>query len=490
MKKQKTILGLALLFLMIMVISCEHDHDNSDDNETTFSYDKVTPAPFPNLNIPDFKFPEDSLVLNKWIYDDDLAKIHSHAWGIWAGLTSPTKQKLGGKDLLVYETWHTPEEMIDIINDRPVKRSNRANLKRPRQFSHFHQSLNSSIHESVSYSPAAAKHAITNKLFMATTLYEYAQKGMTDIPDFPNDAITVKPVFKVIKASKSGQDKFAITTWHGTIDSVAGFPEKNWHSAVYIDITNKSNGDGSQLSFPNSSKAPAPTPASTYNLNDFINYTLNKEDAHFFNKEFEENASNPLNAKAGDIVVLVGMHVTTKENKRWTWQTFWWAPNADTPPLPSSKAIASLRPDALYGAASHYAMAVAYYMVNPQEPYTGTNITGKPNYAWNPYLESGFGQDIFADNISFVKTATGEKIPTDAGVRTNCMSCHAFATVSPSLLDSTINFKTHYVGNSYVSLDDPLFKDQLKVDFLWSIEGNVDTTGLAALIEKYSTEDK
>lgn len=488
MKNHNYYLGIAMLFFMF--VSCNTDKKEPATNEITFSYDKVTPVEFPILDIPNFNFPEDSIVLNNWIYENDTLNIYKHAWGIWAGLTSPTDQNIGGQTLLVYETWLTPEEMIDSINNRPIRRSNRANLKRPNQFTHFQQTVNNSIHESVSYSPAAANHAIKNKLFLATTLYDYAQQGMTEIPNFPNDAITIKPVFKILPASSGGQVKFAITTWHGTIDSLAAFPESDWHSCVYVDITNKSHGDGSQLFFPNSKNPPAPTAATTYNLNDFINYKLNEEDAYFFNKEFTENATNPLNAKVGDIVVLVGMHVTTKENKRWTWQTFWWAPDPDSPPLPSSKTIAEQRPSALVGAASHYAMAVAYYMVNPKEPYSGTNITGKPNYAWNPYLESEFGPGMFDSTISFVETNIRKKIPTYVGVRTNCMSCHAFATIYPDGLSSDKISKTSYVGNSYVSLNDSLFKNQLKLDFSWSIEGNVDTTGIKSFINKYSRKDK
>ena len=96
---------------------------------------------------------------------------------------------------------------------------------------------------------------------------------------------------------------------------------------------------------------------------------MNAEDAHYFNKEFSENQGNPMTAKPGDIVILVGMHVTSRENTRWTWQTFWWAPDPLNPPAPSSKAVAAHKPKALTGAPAHYAMAITYYMVNPKEPY-------------------------------------------------------------------------------------------------------------------------
>lgn len=47
-----------------------------------------------------------------------------------------------------------------------------------------------------------------------------------------------------------------------------------------------------------------------------------------------------------------------------------------------------------------------------------------------------------------------------------------------------INSNTPYVGNTYVSFDDTIFKGQLQIDLAWSIQDNVDTTGLAAYIKK------
>ena len=70
------------------------------------------------------------------------------------------------------------------------------------------------------------------------------------------------------------------------------------------------------------------------------------------------------------------MHVGTREITNWTWQTFWWDSNPNNPPSPSSKIIADIRPKELKGAARNYAMSLAYFMVNPNEPNEGKNIYG------------------------------------------------------------------------------------------------------------------
>ncbi|WP_215226168.1 hypothetical protein [Echinicola shivajiensis] len=458
--------------LLLGLFSCkEQKKEVTETALMHFAYDKVTPAEFPQLNIPGFNFPEDSTVLNQWIHEMDTEKIYLHGWGIWAGLTAKTDQKIPGdpRNLLVFETWLTPEEMIDSIKNEPIKRSNRANLKVPNQFTHFaamQKTVNDSIFESVSYSPGASSYAIENKIFMATTLYNMAKnEGRTEIPFFPTDAITIKPVFKLLPTS-GGESRFDIATWPGTIDSLAAFPEKEWGSYVTVDVNN--NGNISNDIYP---------------LDDFIHFKLNDEDAYFLNEEFSENSGNQFNAKPGDIAILIGMHVTSREITNWTWQTFWWTPDHNDPPAPSSKSIAESRPDELKGPARHYAMAVAYYMVNPNEPYSGENIIGTPNYAFNPYLEAGFGPKVFDEAISFVNTEEG-KIDTYAGVRTNCMSCHRMASVNPDGLSTSSTSKTPYVGNSYVSRSDTIFDGQLLLDFAWSIQGNVDTTGIKAYLEK------
>ena len=467
------------LFTMLLfagfLYSCLEDKAGEGESETaSFTYHEVEPAPFPSLDIPGFNFPEDSTTILNWVKSGDEDSIYLHGWGIWTGLTSLSTQTIPGDDnpLRVFETWMTPEEMIDEIKggDSDYKsdtRSNRANLKTPNQFTHFTsgvQTVNDSIHESVSYSPAAAKFAIDNKIFLATTLYNYAKvDNRTEVPFFPNDAITIKPVFKILAAS-SGETKFNIAAWNGTTEKLDSFPEQDWESFVTVDISGEGDGAG------------------TYGLDDFIHYKLNDEDIHYFEKEFTENSGNPFEAQPGDIAILVAMHVGSREITNWTWQTFWWDANADNPPLPSSKAIADMRPDELTGAARHYSMAVAYYMINPNEPYAGENVVGEPNYAFNPYLEAGFGVKVFDDGISHIVTPANDTIPTYVGVRTNCMSCHRMATIDPNTVFTSSPSNTPYVGNSYISRTNALFDGQLLLDFAWSIAGNVDTTGMATFM--------
>lgn len=478
----------------------------------------VVPAPFPDPGIPGFKFPEQAAVIDGWAKDGKNEDIYKHGWGIWAGLTTDTKQVPPGgtQSLLVFETWQTPAEIIAAINNDQKKmlaaRSNRSDLIKPHQFAHAlakgdkkfaakpaaktdntntantkpantntggkpappapAATPDQNLAVSVSYSPPAAKYATDNKIFLYDTLKGYGDGGKTDIPPFPSDAITLKPTFKVISKSALGSNGlYVLAAWHGPDEptpSPNGYAEIDWKSCVYVDINNKGKGDGSQ-----DPTCSNPTPATTYNLSDFISYTLNKEDADFYNQEFGLTQDSGGAAQAGDSAILVAMHVATRETVKWTWQSYYWASNPADPKAPSSAEIAKLRPSQITGAAAHYSMTVAYAMVFPAQPDTGGQSVGDPIYGFNPYLEAGFGNSVFTGSNSVVKK-DGKDIATNFGVRTNCMSCHVYASVLGS---NPCQSNTPYSGDAYVSLDDPIFKSQVKLDFAWSIQGNVQKDG-------------
>ncbi len=154
------------------------------------------------------------------------------------------------------------------------------------------------------------------------------------------------------------------------------------------------------------------------------------------------------------------MHVGTKEISNWTWQTYFWSYNQNNPFAPSSKFEANLRPSQIKGAPAHYAVTTAYTMVWPNQPINGgTNEGVKPVISFNPYLEAGFGPNVFS--------LPNKMMPSyQYGVQTNCMSCHALATASSSI---------GYTTDQYISMNDTMFINQVQLDFAWSIQGNINS---------------
>lgn len=431
----------------------------------------ITPVDFPkDLGIDNFKFPEDSLEIMKWVENQDTHKIVSHAWGIWAGLTEPTNQKYNGQTLLVFETWMGVQELAamsangQIANDNMV-RKNRTNLNVPKQFVHGFLltgekhivDTNFSVLETVSYDPSASKFVTENSLFNQSKLNSYKKDGqISSIPEFPNTSITIKPTYYAGVPNKDGYIR--VPVWTEPYGPGA-YKYTEWKEWVFVDIKNRQE-EGKPI-YPTTDPFPSNNDMywSTCNLKDFIHYKIDRVGADYLNNHQDVGTSPSRQFIDGDYVLLVAMHVTTKEFKNWTWQTFFWVPNIESPPYPSSWFESNLMPVELKGAASHYAVSAAYAMVWPNQPVTGgTDKDARPIIAFNPYLEGGFGPKVFK---------LPNKFRTDFvyGMQTNCMSCHALSTMSG---------KNGYTTNQYIDMmDTTLFKNDVKLDFTWSIQGNI-----------------
>lgn len=456
MKLTKTL--LVILGLFTLIYSC------SDTSNT------IKPAEFPtHLGIKDFNFPEDSNKIYIWLENQDTTSIVSHAWGIWAGLTEPTKQKYNGQTLLVFETWMGVQELAAMSAQGQVssdiEKTNRTQLSIPKQFVHGRLfagqkvDTNFTVLETVSYDPSAAHFATSNRLFNKSVLNGYTVKnGIGTVPEFPNTSITTKPTYYAGVPSKNGLIR--VPVWVSPNPAKA-FKYTEWQQWVYADVNNKQEPNKKLVPVTTSNPTQEQIKAATCNVNDFINYKIDRVGADYLNSHQDVGTTPSRQFVEGDYVLLVAMHVTTKEFKNWTWQTYFWCPDPSNPPSPSSKFEAGLRPKELKGAASHYAVSTAYAMVWPNQPVTGgSDDNARPILAFNPYLEGGFGPKVFSLPNKFRPDFV-------YGMQTNCMSCHAL---------STMTGKNGYSTNQYIDMmDTSLFKNDVKLDFTWSIQGNINS---------------
>jgi hypothetical protein len=456
MKLTKTL--LVILGLFTLIYSC------SDTSNT------IKPAEFPtHLGIKDFNFPEDSNKIYTWLENQDTTSIVSHAWGIWAGLTEPTKQKYNGQPLLVFETWMGVQELAAMSAQGQVssnvEKTNRTQLSIPKQFVHGRLfagqkvDTNFTVLETVSYDPSAAHFATSNRLFNQSVLNGYTVKnGIGAVPEFPNTSITTKPTYYAGVPSKNGLIR--VPVWVSPNPAKA-FKYTEWQQWVYADVNNNQEPNKKLVPVTTSNPTQEQIKAATCNVNDFINYKIDRVGADYLNSHQDVGTTPSRQFIEGDYVLLVAMHVTTKEFKNWTWQTYFWCPDPSNPPSPSSKFEAGLRPKELKGAASHYAVSTAYAMVWPNQPVTGgSDDNARPILAFNPYLEGGFGPKVFSLPNKFRPDFV-------YGMQTNCMSCHAL---------STMTGKNGYSTNQYIDMmDTSLFKNDVKLDFTWSIQGNINS---------------
>ncbi|MCZ6771011.1 MAG: hypothetical protein O7G83_03350 [Proteobacteria bacterium] len=419
-------------------------------------------VPLPNPGIPGYNFPETEDTIHQWVRANNQHEINLHAWGIWTALTTDSGETFDGQKLLVFETWHTPEDIIAGVKTDDSNRQSPRPVGALNQFTR-HTGVaaegEATVLGFVKYDPTATEHIIKNNLFSKAALNAMIKAGKTAIPNFPYRAIALKPVHQAIAQKDLENGYYKLPVWPGPYGSppfpgtAVPYAYGEWPHHVWVDV----QGDGSKN-------------ASVVKLSDFIHFKLTEAEAQLINKEGEKilggiSTKNPLTK--GDYAILLAMHVTSREITRWTWQTFWWTPTPDAPHFPSSAAIAKDRPSQLKGAAKNYAHAPAYSMKYPPQPINGGKNVGNSVYAYNPWLEAGFDFTVLPD--SKLGTYDGRLVPNNVGTQSNCMSCHGSANYNPR----NISEAPRYTGDRYVDQNDPRFKGTLKVDFLWSIPSNV-----------------
>jgi hypothetical protein len=478
----------------------------------------ITPVPMPSTLASGQSFPIDSTLLNGWIDNSVIVNnletnqnIITHGWDIWAALTAMTDQQNNGQPLRRFETWYTPGDIITAFRAQEknsdfklsdIKKESIGNLGIPHQNLHSPEVNGSDVVGFVKYDPSAANHIYGHKLYYFDNLKSMIKKGqIANIPKFPASSVAIKPVFYPLTSVDSvSPGVYTLDVWPGyhkqvPMDSViaSGFGPNKWNNKITVTTTGETD-EANKI----------------FSIDDFIHFKLDAEQA----KQIV-NVIDGGKAKAGDLAVLVAMHVNTRENRRWTWQTFWWSESPDVPQSPSSELIADLRSESLDAAASHYAMGVAYNMISPTQPYTGgsNSVTKKELikesvYAYNPYLEAGFSAAVFdvAGTPSDPNNSGGndtirkyysegyqkvgafrasEKIYAGGklnrvGIETNCMSCHGQARIYdvPKKGDAF----QYYITDQYFDLNAPYFNNTIVLDFVWSIQGN--------LIDKETSDKK
>jgi hypothetical protein len=444
----------------------------------------VTAVSLPDPQVPGFHFPESEATIVTWVYvmgngaPADAAgafeNIHLHGWGMWTALTMETAQVDNRQRLRVFETWFTPQELSGVPNSstpaalRGMPRP-RAPLRHFNQFQHGSDVLEGSgsaategsdtVFGYVKFDPTATDHIMKEQLLSIAALKQLVQGGAQQISPFPSTALSLKSAFQVITSQMLVDGRYyRLNAWSGPPSRPQAWGPAMWPGVVWIDVKGGGSGSG-QIDMQAAADGSTRTDATTYPVSSMINHTLSALEAAQFNAE-QPGAG----ARAGDYAVLVAMHVAGREIARWTWQTFWWTPTPDNPQLPSSQAIASLRPAQLSGAPRNYAMALGYDMLTPGQPNAGGQNSGSAIYTYNPYLEARFGPANLPDSLSG-SGPDGQPASNNVGVNCNCMSCHVRANYNPGGLASA----PRYSGARYTGLDDPQFSGTLQVDLLWSL---------------------
>lgn len=142
-------------------------------------------------------------------------------------------------------------------------------------------------------------------------------------------------------------------------------------------------------------------------------------------------------------VVLVGVHVTTKEIPDWAWATFYWSRRALDQTLRENQN----RPAGVKTPWNHYSMLTTFNADRPRDSATG----GQP-IAGSPYLEGKLSH----------------------GASSNCLFCHQFASFAggSSPRDSRAVGSPPYINGKRqvdAAMEKAFLANSLGTDFLWSL---------------------
>jgi hypothetical protein len=387
-------------------------------------------------------FPVPPITIDGWVSTTNTSAIRTHAWELWAGInyTAP------GQQWPVWETWYSDTDVKEGPPPKNLKLTQRAKpahqFIRLRQFKHLalKRGLQAAIDPNeqvvgfnkfnLDYSEFVWQNNYENPQSLGNLNQWPAQTPATarHIENFPYRATGLKPVFMVVNGPNHSAGITVMPYWKGDLTTGpnnSSNPQNptpgTWNQCVIVKTGSSQPPSGAKC------KDGSTPPVIGVNM--FYNFVLSAQEAQAI-----QQAQN-LPAQAGDYAVLVAMHMTTRENANWTWQTFWWNYGQPFPYGPPPKTIPA--------PFNNYAMCTAYSMTVQNDP------TQPNTLCYNPYLETSPG------------------IPD--GIHSDCMSCHHTAGFG---VNPVANYPASYLPTSYIEVgfanDNNLyFSCQTTTDFSW-----------------------
>lgn len=404
----------------------------------------------------------------QWVKTRNERAIDAHAIALWDGLTAPANEVFHGVPLAIYDTWYSPCQIYpapppgapSTCTSQIVNQPTFLGLEPPEQFFHSPATTASDILTSVRYNQEMTAFVDTgydgSPYTTGVGLVKAIDVGQTNLVDSTAPtAMMLKPTYDLFSSTQPT----VIGYWKGpglneslgssTSPLVPG--PKTWLTIAVIDPTGKATNaiprtycantvDPAGNVVASSTYVAPPRSYRVIPLSQFYSIpvtaseigAIEAERAAFTRRQIAELYRRygratpapgcPSVTPPHPVAALVGMHVVTTEQKDvWTWQTFWWNPNAR--PLPGARR-----------GFQHFDYATAYWKVD-RPPYGY-------RYAFNPYLEGGFGTATFGTTYWPAQGKPGSVI--NLGITTNCISCHSQAVYAENL---KVDLKNIYVAH-------------------------------------------
>ena len=403
---------------------------------------------------PDLEFPASVQLMQELRDAPDENRLRAHAWSVFERLVRDV-----GDGRSLWETWPSVEETIA---GHGGAKDERVGLEAPDKLKALGVSRLRAVEAppdgicdgfsrdflltSVRFSPSAAAHILNCKHQYndVSALDNLRQRGTDSIEEFPRDAVAIKAVWWPVDPSEltplpiwtepTARPPTETMTCRGnsflrweTIFAIEPLPAV-FRAANDRDLVVNWDPEGAPLAINGTSRVRNPryVPLSKFHVRRLTDTEVH---APLVNLAF--NRVLRRDARSGDLVALVAMHLATKELPDWLWATFWWSGDpAERSQLPG------LRSDPVW---SNFALRVAARINRPE------GAENQPNYVFSPWLEA----------------------PMSRGTTSNCIDCHQRAVwhgvggVSLPPVSPKLDKLPH---------DNVWFKGGVRLDYLWSLE--------------------
>ena len=404
-------------------------------------------------------FPQDANNIQFWINTMNQPQIRAHGWDMWESINTLTPD---GSPL--WETWYSGHELFEMGANAKENRAGFNDYEDPAQFNHFKDST-----IAIPIDAAAKPYSFNRYSYsLANVIWEKGYNQTAELDkirqDFINNntpiidrkintsvdsidpySFALKPIFQFI----NGDKPTALAYWGGhtpqTTNNLSLPIPDTWQQCVVVDPTNQLKPGTTTTMDCNGTKGEW----EVVSLEDYYFQKITAAQVQAYNARFPNVGKNNRNdttsqiemMKTGNYALLVGMHVTGKEITNWTWQTYWWSPQADNPPYGMD------RPSTIPSPWNNYVMRATYSMMIPPN-----NREGEAIVSFNPYIET---------RLNFPFTPNGKDTLQCFGAYSNCLSCHSMAVYPIEGMQ--------YLSKGYVEQSDSfLFNNHIKTDFLWS----------------------
>lgn len=372
----------------------------------------------------------------------DLARQRAHLWRIFATLTTDAAR--GGAS--AFESWYGEDRCFaDVESDAPPRgllEFSRADADADGVFAeHGAQSADTAPLVYTLYNAAAYRHIRRHRLFEQATLRRLREtpstlrdaQGRIMIPPFPRDAMVVKTAWWPAR----GDGLTPLPVWDAQANPAirAGNNFLGWRRVVAIDARgSRPRASKERLAFGGKSRDVSAFVA----LDSFHQIVVDDTLALRLQSDAALRKLAPLvlgrSLRAGDRLLLLGVHVATRQIDDWIWGTLWWHDAAQ------SGAYAAGRPADLAPPWRNYLLDVAFDASLPAAPDGGPHVT------YNPWFEARFPD-----------------AGRGGGTTSNCMTCHRRASYPAA------PFLPVTRGEPDLAHDAAFAADRVSTNLLWSL---------------------